>query len=191
MQLKLIVLFQNNLTREKLIKFVNAILRRIVSEGKEMLAKHTSSTDNIIPWLLNEWNESYGEDTTNQMIEQMLDPNAHQHVDLSLNVKPLFLKGKSVDNDEFEIEQEKISNIISEFESRGDNHGKITLLPNNSLRINRGMETVVSKFPFYEEGKWWVQDVSSTLPALGLISALHKRGDDLTKLHVVDMCAGK
>ena len=174
-----------------MIKFVNAILRRIVREGEEILTKQTSSTDNIIPWLLHEWNGSYGEDTTNQMIEQILDPNAHQHVDLSLNVRPLFLKGKSEEKGAIKTEQEEISKIILEFESRGDNHGKITLLPNNSLRINRGMETVVSNFPFYEEGKWWVQDVSSTLPALGLISALYKRGDDLTKLHVVDMCAGK
>ncbi len=173
-----------------MIKFVNAILRRIVREGKDIVEHQTSSADNIIPWLLDEWNQSFGEDVTAQMIEQILNPDAHQHVDLSLNVKPLFLDKNNVDKDAYSFEQEKIKSIISEFESRGQDHGEITLLPNNSLRVQRGTETIVSNFPLYECGQWWVQDVASTLPALGLVSALYKRGDDITKLHVVDMCAG-
>ncbi len=128
------------------------------------------------------------------MIEQMLRPDGHQHVDLSLNVIPIFLKSGNDADDineaEHKREQEKIIEIINEFESRGEDHGELTLLPNNSLRVKRGMETVVSNFPLYEAGKWWVQDVSSTIPALGLISSLYRRGEDLSKLHVVDMCAG-
>jgi 16S rRNA (cytosine967-C5)-methyltransferase len=59
----------------------------------------------------------------------------------------------------------------------------------------------VSALPGYEEGLWWVQDVSSRLAGLVLIQSLRevantdtmsdKVGVDsaLSKLHVVDMCA--
>ena len=135
-----------------MINFVNAVLRRIVREGRGILENETSSADNITPWLLDEWNESYGKIVTTQMIEQILNPNAHQHVDLSLKVKPLFLNKNMVDEDEYNFEQEKIKNIMSEFESRGKEHGEITLLPNNSLRVKKGTETIISNFPLFSKG---------------------------------------
>ena len=182
---------------DKLISFVNAILRRIAKEGKELLQEHTSITDNITPWLLEEWNQTYGKETTLQIITQLLNTNSHQHIDISLNIKPSFDDNSSDgddDNDGYNQEEE-IQNIINEFEEAGDDLGSITLLPNKSLRIKKGMESIVSNYPLYKEGKWWVQDVSSTLPVIGLISALHQRraaddsSTDFSNLHVVDMCA--
>ena len=173
--------------RESLIKFVNAILRRVEREGKEILEKETSITDNIIPWLLKEWNQTYGEEVTLKMIEQLLNTNSHQHVDLSLNIEHLHRENN--DNSDIDTQEEEIKRIIHEFESTGEDHESITLLPNKSLRIKKGMETIVSNYPLYNEGRWWVQDVSSTLPAIGLISALNSRYDDFSKVHVVDMCA--
>lgn len=110
----------------------------------------------------------------------MLNTQSHQHIDLSLNINH---------NDEEQSEIE-IQKIIDEFDSSEDGtHGSITVLPNKSLRVRKGAETVVSKFPLYAEGRWWVQDISSTLPAIGLISALKSRYDDFSNVHIVDMCA--
>lgn len=172
-------------TPERLIKFVNAILRRIGKEGREILEKETSITDNIIPWLLNEWNQTYGEEVTLKMVEQLLNTVSHQHVDISLNIEHLYCGN----NDNEDTQEEEIKAIVREFESAGEDHGSITLLPNKSLRIKKGTETIVSNYPLYNEGRWWVQDVSSTLPAIGLISALNSFYDDFSNVHVVDMCA--
>lgn len=162
---------------------MNAILRRAVKEGKEKLDNETSCTDNIIPWLLEDWNKSYGQDTTLKMVQQFLNADAYQHVDLSLNIPHLH------DDDNEEFVDNEIQKVVNEFESMGTNHGDITLLPNKSIRVKRGTENVVSKYPLYDEGRWWVQDVSSTLPAIGLISALNKRNEKFSDLHVVDMCS--
>jgi 16S rRNA (cytosine967-C5)-methyltransferase len=171
-------------TPDRFVKFVNAILRRVVKEGRDILETQTCISDNVIPWLLSDWIESYGEEKTMKMIEQLMDANSHQHVDLSLNIKHLFRNNDIVVQDE-------IQPIIDEFQSSSDDnqHGSIILLPNKSLRIKKGTENVVSNFPLYNEGSWWVQDVSSTLPAIGLISAMNNRYDDFSKLHIVDMCA--
>ena len=186
-----------SIIRDSLIKFTNAILRRIVNEGQEILQNQTSPSDNIIPWLLQDWITSYGQNDTLQIIHQLFNEHTYQHVDLSLNIPYLYQSFQHNNNNDDDNNnsnnnskvQDEIQSIINEFESVGDEHGLITLLPNNSLRIQKGSETIVSNYPLYHQGKWWVQDVSSTLPAIGLISALSQRYHDFSKLHIVDMCA--
>jgi 16S rRNA (cytosine967-C5)-methyltransferase len=51
------------------------------------------------------------------------------------------------------------------------------------------MGGIVSKWPLYNEGAWWVQDPSATLPAIALFNALQSRGDNAEDLHVVDLCS--
>jgi len=193
---------------EKIIKFVNAILRRVSrEEGKALLAKHTSIEDNIAPWLLKEWNQSYGSETTTQMIEQLLETKSYKYVDISLNLSPF------LDDNEKRKEIEEIINTFTTYtnsscdsggDSKNDN-GSVTLLPTgSSIRIEKGQESgdsgIISNWPFYHEGKWWVQDISATLPAIGLINGLktlnnqnnkmdHDYVDYFSKLHIVDMCA--
>jgi 16S rRNA (cytosine967-C5)-methyltransferase len=155
-----------------MVKFTNAILRRLGREGKEILKEHTNPTDNIARWLLSEWTETYGVSKTLLIIQQLLDENAHNYVDLSL-------KGHS--NEEVEF-------IINTFKECG--LSDIQELPNGSLRVKRGGSNgQISKWPLYDEGKWWVQDVSSTLPALAMISTLRQKYGTLEELTVVDMCA--
>ena len=57
-------------------------------------------------------------------------------------------------------------------------------LPSGSLRRASGGR--IEDLPGYEDGKWWVQDVSATLPATLLLSSLEGNG---LKGPVIDLCA--
>jgi len=64
-----------------------------------------------------------------------------------------------------------------------------TILPHGSIRVGKNTTGAVTQWPLYEEGMWWVQDASATLPAIALHNALENKYDDVNNLHVVDMCA--
>jgi len=173
-----------------MIKFANAILRKVDREGHDILLHHTCLTDNLSPWLVRDWKRAWGEEKTMQIVKQLFDEDAYDHIDLTLNLP------NGLCDAERNVEEAK---LLQEFNDGGgggiDNgelnentkEGSIVLLPNGSLRIKR--KGNVSTWPLYQEGKWWVQDVSSTLPAVALCNALQQRHDDLSSLHVVDMCA--
>ena len=65
------------------------------------------------------------------------------------------------------------------------------LLPVGSIRIPDNFGGSVSKWPMYDEGAWWIQDVSATLPAIALYNELIKElgEDQLEYMHVVDLCS--
>ena len=155
-----------------MVKFTNAILRRLGREGQQILQDHTNPTDNISRWLLSEWTETHGVPKTLLIIQQLLDENAHNYVDLSL-------KGRT---------SEEVQFVMNTFKDFGLEN--IQELPNGSLRVKRsGSNGQISKWPLYDEGKWWIQDVSSTLPALAMISTMRQKFGSLEELTVVDMCA--
>ena len=154
------------------MKFTNAILRRISREGKNILKEHTSPTDNISLWMLKELVGTYGASKTADVINQLLNEKAHHYVDLSLKM--------SVKEDVHFIKESFKDFGLSTFRE----------LPNGSLRVKReGSNGLISQWPLYEEGVWWVQDVSATLPALAMISTMKGRHNTLERLTVVDMCA--
>jgi len=168
-----------------MIKFTNAVLRKLVRDGKDILETQSCVFDNIAPWLLQEWTDTWGEEKTLQIVNQLFDEDAYDHVDLTLN-----LSYKLTD----EERERKVSRLVREF--GGDNFSEkvkgdsIILLPNGSLRIKRNVKSgLISNWPLYQEGKWWVQDISSTLPAIALHKAFKQRHGDLSDLHIVDMCA--
>jgi len=159
-----------------IIKFVNAVLRRVDRERSELL-KRTSVCDNISLALRKEFESSYGVETTQKIVNQLLDDSAHQFVDLTIR--------SEVD----------MNTIISAFETDVNNRFQsVFALPNGSLRIRKNPNAgSIANWPLYEEGLWWVQDVSSTLPAIALIKGLEKEinGEKkfLSEFHVVDCCA--
>ncbi|MBT3788781.1 MAG: MFS transporter [Alphaproteobacteria bacterium] len=57
------------------------------------------------------------------------------------------------------------------------------VLPSGSLRRTAGGR--IEDLPGYEEGHWWVQDVSATLPANLLLNALEKNPEGA----IIDLCA--
>lgn len=162
-----------------MVQFANAVLRRVDREGKDILTT-TDVCDNISEYLRQEFQSCYGAENTRKIVEQFLDDSAHQFVDLSVNHK---------------MDKTK---IIAAFETdKDDRFHSVISLPNGSLRIRKNPNAgVISNWPLYDEGCWWVQDVASTLPAIALIKSLEKQQyqDEATKLsssdfHVVDCCA--
>ena len=154
---------------ESMVKFVNAVLRRVQREGRDVLDQHTSPLDNVSPWLVQEWTEAYGEEGAGRIAEQCLE---EPPIDLSLR-------------------------DIGDAERVLEDFGQgATLLPNGSIRVGGSVRGAVTSWPGYQDGSWWVQSAASTLPALGLISALKEKGREdgpcpvpLGDMHVVDMCA--
>ena len=187
-------MYQNNPPiPEPMIKFVNGVLRKLSrpadnekeesSEmlGQKLLREKTSPQDNISPWLLNQWRNDWGETKTELICGEMMpsdDISMTPRIDLSTKYSLAAATGM---NDY----QEEIQSLM---ENLG---GDSILLPQFSIRVGSSLKGDIKLWPGYEEGGWWVQDSSSTLPALVLSSALHDKypRSNFSELHVVDMCS--
>ena len=157
------------------IKFVNAILRTIDREGEHLLGK-TSVLDNVNSQLAQEWVKSYGKQVTERI------------VDSAMSQSPIFitvnLTGKRSD-EERKTELERVRAMFSEASG-----AEAQLLEHGSIRVPAELPSVVSNWPGYSAGEWWVQDPSASLPAIALDKILSKDGTaKFDELHVVDLCS--
>jgi 16S rRNA (cytosine967-C5)-methyltransferase len=157
------------------ISFVNAVLRSIAREGMKILNDTTTVLDNISPWLASEWIKTYGRSTTENMVEA------------AMNQSPIFV---SVNQLRVDI------NFVEDAFSAAANDDDVStssqpeVLPSiGSIRVPENMWGMVSKWPLYHEGVWWVQDPSATLPAIALESILRNIEKTLQETHVVDLCS--
>ena len=62
------------------------------------------------------------------------------------------------------------------------------VMENGSVRVH-DFNGLVKDIPGYDAGEWWVQSLSASTPALGLISSLKPSHQGTSSLHVGDMCA--
>jgi 16S rRNA (cytosine967-C5)-methyltransferase len=180
---------------EPMIKFVNGVLRKlsrpidgdnadeddITTEmyGEMLLNEKTSPQDNISPWLLDRWRNDWGHKATELICREMIPPDdtsVTSRIDLSTKYSLSAAIGM----------HDSVNEIQTLMASLGDD---AILLPQYSIRVGPSMKGDVKLWPKYDIGTWWVQDASSTLPALVLSSALHKMNPqlDFSNLHVVDM----
>jgi 16S rRNA (cytosine967-C5)-methyltransferase len=175
------------------ISYVNAVLRNIDREGKSRLDA-TSTLANVDTWLADQWIQTYGKETTEKMVEAAMSQSPvfitvnHSHqensatkqqdtiLDRSENIRDVFtsIAGEAEDEDEDEDSEQ----------------AEAELLPIGSIRIPNNVGGSVSKWPLYDDGAWWVQDVSATLPAIALFNSLCTNGGKQPKdVHVVDLCS--
>jgi 16S rRNA (cytosine967-C5)-methyltransferase len=150
------------------------VLRRITREGDTLLSA-TSPMDNISPWLVKEWKQAWGDDSATTIAESFMQQAS---IDVSVNYKP----GTTTAAERREQQEALQASFGNDTE----------LLPHGSIRVGDNMSGAVSEWPLYNEGRWWVQDASATLPALALYNALSESsdGDDgVSNMHVVDLCA--
>ena len=167
--------------RKAQISFVNAVLRNIDREGRPRL-EDTSIMDNVNPWLAKQWVKQYGKETTLKMVEA------------AMSQSPVFItvnQQTSPSHDEPTTEKlEQIRDLFTTTSDEGDPESA-ELLPVGSIRIHDNYGGAVSRWPLYDEGAWWVQDVSATLPAIALFNSLS--GDKVEKqledMYVVDLCS--
>lgn len=116
---------------------INAILRRLDREGRDLVAAQDAARLNTPDWLWRSWKEAYGKETARKIAEA------------SLREPPLDLTLKSKGKDWLQ--------------RMHDAELKARLLPGGSLRIEQAGD--VRRLPGYERGKWWVQDAAAALPA--------------------------
>lgn len=175
---------------EPMIKFVNGVLRNLsrppdqdIDEmlGQQLLKEKTSSQDNIAPWLLTQLKKDWGGKKTKLICDEMM-PSDESMVTPRIDLSTIHSLGAASGIEEDNI---KLQSLMA---SLGEDS---ISLPQGSIRVGPSLRGDVKDWPEYDEGTWWVQDASSTLPALVLTGALKDKyaGDDSSNLHVVDMCA--
>lgn len=154
---------------ESKIKFANAVLRRVSRDGPALLQEHTKSSDNIAPWLLELLRKDWGAESVVQISEAFMGQS------------PVHLSVKKQRGQSIAAHEERLKNVADAI------GGTTTILPNGSIRVGDDRSGLVNKWPLYDEGIWWVQDVSASLPALALYGAYDNH--EVENLHIVDMCA--
>lgn len=162
--------------REGQIKFVNAVLRSLDRES-ESLVNRTSILDNVSPMLAASWIETYGENATYKIVEAAM---AQSPIFITVNAPPESTKENRI------AKTERIRDIFSDL-SVGEE--KAELLTHGSVRVPEQQSSIVSKWPGYESGEWWVQDPSASLPAIALCNVMESDRNVLNGLHVVDLCS--
>jgi 16S rRNA (cytosine967-C5)-methyltransferase len=160
------------------IKFVNAILRRLSLEGERLLTEHGARLqDNAAPWLVEEWERTWGEEVTQHILQTAMEysPSRCLTVRQSLSDMP----GPEL----VRSRQSQISKVAALFD-----HAEI--LPQGSIRLIEAPVGPVASWSLYEEGAWWIQDVSATIPAIALYQELSRYGTvSVSEISVVDLCA--
>jgi 16S rRNA (cytosine967-C5)-methyltransferase len=139
-------------------------------EGQAMLDEHTTAMDNVTPWLIAAWKRDWG------------DSMAQTVADASMKQSPVFLSVKYLPNCS---DDDRHTAALDICDALG---GNTQTLPHGSIRVGEELSGAISDWPLYEEGSWWVQDASASLPAIALHSALSKLGN-VGDMNVVDMCA--
>jgi 16S rRNA (cytosine967-C5)-methyltransferase len=160
---------------EPKIKFVNAVLRRLAGEGPELLAA-TDVTDNAAPWLVEEWRQQWGEAVTRNILEAAMKESPRC---LTVNLN---WRGPAEDGSR-RTAMQRIEYVASQFP-------RSEILPQGSIRVLKPPPGPISTWPLYQEGAWWCQDVSATLPGMALYQGVSCQGQlSVDDVHVIDLCA--
>lgn len=159
---------------------MNAILRRVDKEGKELLQTKTSVNDNIAFWLQEEWKKSWGVEELNSI------------ANAAMTESPVYISVRHALGSSPEERLKQIKRVQESFESYKVEDSiplpKTQILPQGNICIQKQcFPGPISQWPLYNEGEWWVQDASATLPAIALYNALVDMGEG--SQHVVDLCA--
>lgn len=149
---------------ETKVKFVNAIFRRLSREGPALLAELSTIEDNAAPWLVDAWKKTWGEEETKKILDASMLESPR-----CITVKG-YIPGQSKD-------------ILEEVAALFDNS---TILPQGSIRIDHPPSGPISNWPRYEDGTWWLQDVSATIPAMALYQELSRMesSSEIGRAHV-------
>lgn len=181
------------LRSEAKIKFVNAVLRRVQREGGEMLETVASPYDNIAPWLLTEWKESWGQEKLAAiagaaMAESPVYLSVNHPIDSSPEER---IQKCNFIKQSFRERAGELSKESSDGEADSVVQDGAEILAQGSIFVDKSQfPGSISKWPLYDTGDWWVQDVSATLPAIALHNALLGVNSlQRSEMSIVDLCA--
>jgi len=122
---------------EKYDKLINAVLRRLGREGREMLNDQDAARLNTPDWLWQSWSRAYGEDTCRLIAEAHLN---EPPLDISVAADP-------------ELWAERLGADVLPT-------GSLRL--SRPLLSKLGG---VPALPGFDDGAWWVQDAAAAIPA--------------------------
>jgi 16S rRNA (cytosine967-C5)-methyltransferase len=159
---------------ETRLKYVNAVLRRLSREGPQLLANVTHVTANVAPWLVQEWLQTWGEDATHRIIACAMEESPRC---LTVRIMPTV----SDDSDLATAQLAAVDRVCGLFD-------EAEILPQGSIRVITAPPGPISTWPLYQEGAWWCQDPSATIPVIALYQSL-RQTMNLRTAHVVDLCA--
>jgi 16S rRNA (cytosine967-C5)-methyltransferase len=138
----------------------------------------TSVMDNVNSDLAQAWIQTYGEQVTERIVQS------------AMSQSPIFITVNTTGK-RSEAERKQARERVRAMFSTYSDGEEAELLEHGSIRVPDHHPAMVSKWPGYSTGEWWVQDPSASLPAIALERTLSK--DDSTakleKLHVVDLCS--
>jgi 16S rRNA (cytosine967-C5)-methyltransferase len=174
------------------IGYVNAVLRRISREGPELLAM-TSVLDNVAPWLLKELNDSWSKEATLGIVQADMRESPRclsirrqwSHNGIG-DQRDNGIRSSAFDDENQAQWQQSIQNVAALFPN------DCQVLPQGSIRIHTLPSSgSIANWPLYTTGAWWLQDVSSTLPAIALYRTLQSQNQNgsVADLTVIDLCA--
>lgn len=180
---------------ESLIKFVNAVLRRIDREGRCLLENNDNNllfsvSRNASPWLVDEWKAAWGKEATEKILSaamkespRCLTINQRVRPNLSPSGFKIEMFQSTNGGGKLRIEQKKIEAVAKLFDGA-------EILPQGSVVVHNPPSGTISSWPLYEEGEWWCQDPSATIPAQALYNALSQNSVlSVDDRNVIDLCA--
>ncbi len=132
-------------------KLINAVLRRLQREGRQLIEQHDAAKLNSPDWLWESWVVAYGEDVTRKI------------ADAHLTEAPL----------DISIKGGADANTLEDWAIKLDGE----MLPWGTVRRQAGGN--VRDLPGFEEGAWWIQDAAARLAASLLGDVKGKRVVDL------------
>jgi 16S rRNA (cytosine967-C5)-methyltransferase len=192
---------------EAKVKYVNAVLRRVARANTTIL-KDAGADDpglNVSPWLLTEWRGTWGPEATARILNSAMQESPRcltlrtsresmvSSSSLSVEATGFYLRDDRTDSETRLLHEEKWRDLAVLFGDPLDqppsNGTVLQLLPQGSVRLRCPPPGPVRSWPLYDEGAWWLQDVSATLPALAVRSAVVSLSRHDESITVVDLCA--
>lgn len=132
--------------------FVNAVMRSVLQNHKQWISVQDEGRLNAPEWLLQYWIKDYGLKTAGEIASANLSEAC---VDLTL----------------------KISHQKLEWDKKLGGQS----LPNDRVRLPQDKASHIPTLAGFEDGAWWVQDLSASLPVLTF--------GDVAGATIVDICA--
>lgn len=141
-------------------KLINAVLRRVASDGPALLAAQAAGAD-LPAWLFARWRATYGDAQASAIALALRD-----EAPLDLSVK-----------EDAEGWADKLGGAVT---PTGSVRLPLSLAERETASSPQGRRLIES-LPGFAEGAWWVQDAAATLPARLL--------GDMRGRAVLDLCA--
>ena len=155
---------------------VNAVLRRIsaTTTNNNDGDPNATITCNAAPWLVQALTKDWGVATTEQIIACAMEESPR-----TITVHP----ERVVEAGYAEEICEAVPYVAAQFV-------EAEILPQGSIRV-RNQPGPINEWPMFDDGVWWCQDPSATLPALAIQSALgrEEHSSSSSPPSVIDLCA--